>query len=152
MHTAEFAFVQAVHSDEVEVIEGLAGDRAFVLVFEDGHRLKPAMLDLVERLGAASGSGPRRALLVVLARPELLEQRPRWASNTANAVTIRLDPLTLEDSIDLVQQAAADRIDEAEATRIAIRADGNPFFIVETTGMLMPEAGRSTSPIVSVPP
>jgi class 3 adenylate cyclase/tetratricopeptide (TPR) repeat protein len=151
-HAAGSGFVQAVQAGVVELIEGLARDRTFVLVFEDGHRLKPAMLDLVERLGAASRSGPRRALLVVLARPELLEQRPRWASNTANAVTIRLDPLTLEESIDLVQQAAADRIDEAEATRIAVRADGNPFFIVETTGMLMPHDGHPRSPIESVPP
>jgi class 3 adenylate cyclase/tetratricopeptide (TPR) repeat protein len=151
-HAAGSGFVQAVQAGVVELIEGLARDRAFVLFFEDGHRLKPAMLDLVERLGAASRNGPRRALLVVLARPELLEQRPRWASKTANAVTIRLDPLTLEESIDLVQQAAADRIDEAEATRIAIRADGNPFFIVETTGMLMPQDGRPRSLIESVPP
>jgi class 3 adenylate cyclase/tetratricopeptide (TPR) repeat protein len=150
-HPAGSGFVQAVQAGVVELIEGLARDRAFVLIFEDGHRLKPAMLDLVERLGAASRNGPRRALLVVLARAELLEQRPRWASKTANAVTIRLDPLTLEESVDLVQQAAADRIDEGEATRIAIRADGNPFFIVETTGMLMHRDGRS-SPIESVPP
>jgi class 3 adenylate cyclase/tetratricopeptide (TPR) repeat protein len=151
-HAAGSGFVQAVHAGVVDLIDRLARDRTFLLIFEDAHRLKPPMLDLVERLGAASRSGPRRALVVVLARPDLLEQRPRWASNTANAVTIRLDPLDLEESIDLVQQAAADRIEEDEATRIALRADGNPFFIVETTGMLMPEAGQVSTPLLSVPP
>jgi class 3 adenylate cyclase/tetratricopeptide (TPR) repeat protein len=151
-HAPGSGFVQAVQAGVVHLIDGLARDRTFVFVFEDAHRLKPAMLDLIERLGAASRKGRRRALLVILARPELLEQRARWASNAANAVTIRLDPLNLEESIDLVQQAAADRMDESEATRIALRADGNPFFIVETTGMLISGAGRSPSPTTSVPP
>jgi class 3 adenylate cyclase/tetratricopeptide (TPR) repeat protein len=149
---AASSFVQAVQTGVVGLIEELARDRTFVLVFEDAHRLKPAMLDLIERLAAASRSGPNRALLVVLARPELLELRPTWSSNAANAVTIRLDPLSLEESIELVQQASTGRVDDEEATQIAIRAGGNPFFIVETTGMLIPEAGRSPSPAATVPP
>jgi class 3 adenylate cyclase/tetratricopeptide (TPR) repeat protein len=151
-HPVGSDFVQAVQAGVVELLDGLARDRSLVLVFEDGHRLKPAMLDLIERLGAASRIGPRRALLVVLARAELLELRPTWASTTANAVTIRLDPLSLEESVELVEQASAGRIDDAEATQIAVRAGGNPFFIVETTGMLIPEPGRSPSSVAGVPP
>jgi tetratricopeptide (TPR) repeat protein len=67
-------------------------------------------------------------------------------------VTIRLDPLSMDESVELVQQAAAGRVDEAEASQIALRAGGNPFFIVETTGMLMRGADASVSPVVSVPP
>jgi tetratricopeptide (TPR) repeat protein len=78
--------------------------------------------------------------------------RPTWGSNTANAVTIRLDPLSLQESVELSQQAAAGRLEDAEATQIAVRAGGNPFFIVETTGMLIPQAGRSPSPVMTVPP
>ncbi len=151
-HPAGSAFVQAAQAGLVELIDGLARDHTFVLVFEDAHRLKPAMLDLIERLAAASRKGPRRALLVVLARPELLELRPTWASKTANAVTIRLDPLSLEESVELVQQASAGRVDDEEAAQIAVRADGNPFFIVETTGMLIPRDGRSSSPGLTIPP
>ena len=149
---AASGFVQGVQAGVVELIDGLARERTFLLVFEDANRLRPAMLDLIERLGAASRTGPRRVMLLVLARPELLELRPTWRSNTANAVTIRLYPLSLEESIDLVQQAAAGRIDQEEATKIAVRAGGNPFFIVEMTGMLIPQAARSPSPVVTVPP
>jgi class 3 adenylate cyclase/tetratricopeptide (TPR) repeat protein len=145
-------FVQAVQTGVVELIDALARDQTFALVFEDAHRLKPAMLDLIERLAAASRTGRRRAMILVLARPELLDLRPTWGSNTANAVTIRLDPLSLEESIDLARQAAAGRLDDDQATQIAVRAGGNPFFIVETTGMLFPESGRSPSPAVTVPP
>lgn len=148
----ESAFVQAVHSGSVALIDHLARDRPFLLVFEDAHTLKPAMLDLIERLGTAPRTGPRRAMILALARPELLDERPVWGSSTVNAVTIRLDPLTLEESIDLVQQAAGGRIEEDEAGEIAARAGGNPFFIVETTGMFDPDAGRSQRPRRSIPP
>ncbi len=92
-------------------------------------------------------------MILALARPELLDESPTWGSTTANAVTLRLVPLTTEDSIELVRQAAGGRIDESEAAEIAARADGNPFFIIETTGMLLPdENGRPPSPRTSLPP
>jgi class 3 adenylate cyclase/tetratricopeptide (TPR) repeat protein len=146
------SFVQAVQAGVVELTDGLARDRTFLLVFEDAHKLKPAMLDLIERLGGPPRTGPRRVMLLVLARPDLLDQRPTWGSNAANAVTIRLDPLSMDESVELVQQAAAGRVEEPEASQIAVRAGGNPFFIVETTGMLMRGADASVSPVVSVPP
>jgi class 3 adenylate cyclase/tetratricopeptide (TPR) repeat protein len=151
-YRAPSSFAQAVQAGTVALIDALARDRAIALVFEDGHTLKPAMLDLIERLGGPPRAGPRRVLLLVLARPDLLELRPTWGANTVNATTIRLDPLAMEESIDLVQQAAAGRMGEAEATQIAVRAGGNPFFIVEMTGMLLADADRSTGRIARVPP
>jgi tetratricopeptide (TPR) repeat protein len=151
-HRAPSSFAQAVQAGTVALIDGLAHDRTLALVFEDAHTLRPAMLDLIERLGSAPRGGPRRVLLVVLARPDLLDLRPTWGANTVNATTIRLDPLTTEESIGLVQQAAGGRIGEDEATQIAARAGGNPFFIIEMTGMLLPDADRSATQIASVPP
>jgi len=137
------AFVQAVQTGTLALIDTLAGAQTLLLVFEDAHTLRPAMLDLIERLATAPRAGRRRAMILALARPELLDERPIWGSSTVNAVTIRLDPLTMEESIDLVQQAAGGRIDDAEASQIAARAGGNPFFIVETTGMFLPDASGS---------
>ena len=85
--------------------------------------------------------------------PICVDARPTWASNTANAVTLRLIPLPIEDAIALVRQAGGGRIGEIEAARIADRAGGNPFFIIETTGMLLPSEDGEASPAgTTLPP
>jgi tetratricopeptide (TPR) repeat protein len=98
------------------------------------------MLDLIERLAAPGRSGPRRALILVLARNDLLVLRPSWGSTTGNAVLLRLNPLSREDSIHLVRHAGSGHIGDQQAVEIAERAGGNPFFIIETTGMLLPHS------------
>lgn len=137
----ESTFVHGVQAGFIELIDGLARDRPVVLVFEDAHSLKAPMLDLIERLGARGQGGPRRALILALARGELLEQRPAWGSSSENAVLIRLEPLSREESIRLGRHAGGGRIDEAQAAEIARRAGGNPYFIIETTAMLMLDGG-----------
>ena len=134
------AFGQAVQAGTITLLHALARGRTLLLAFEDAHTYKPAMLDLIERLATAPHAGKRRVMILALARPELLDKRSTWGASLVNAVTIRLDPLTMEESIDLVQQAAGGRIDDDEASQIAERVGGNPFFIVETTGMLLPDA------------
>ncbi|MGZ8629039.1 MAG: AAA family ATPase, partial [Actinomycetota bacterium] len=147
-HRDQSAFVQDVHAGFLGLVDGLARERPVVLVFEDAHTLRPPMLELIERLGARPRGGARRALVLALARPGLLEDRPAWGSHTDNSTLLRLDPLSADESIALARQAAGGRIDDAEAAEIAARADGNPFFIIETTGMLLPQTG----PRPSVPP
>jgi class 3 adenylate cyclase/tetratricopeptide (TPR) repeat protein len=150
----EHAFVQDVQAGFVSLIDGLASRTPLLAVFEDAQSIRPPMLELIERLAARAKGGPRRAMVAVLARPELLEQRPTWGAAADNAITLRLDPLSAEESVELARQAAGGRIDEAEAAEIAARADGNPFFIIETTGMLLPETaeGASTAPRAAIPP
>jgi tetratricopeptide (TPR) repeat protein len=88
----------------------------------------------------------------VLARNELLELRPSWGATTGNAVLLRLEPLSSADSIHLVRHAGGD-IGERQALEIAERAGGNPFFIIETTGMLMANgAGAGSSAHAAIPP
>src|SRR5439155_1553536 len=78
----------------IAVIDGLARDHPVLMVFEDVHSLKPAMLDLIERLAIPGRRGPRRALILALARDDLLELRPSWGQESGNAVLLRLEPLT----------------------------------------------------------
>ena len=149
----ESAFVHDVTTGFVGLVDGLAQKGTVVLVFEDVHTLRPAMLDLIERLGAKGSRGPRRVLVVALARSELLDARPSWGSSSGNAIMVRLDPLSSEESIELVRAAGGDRIDDAESAAIAERAGGNPYFIIETTGMLM--SNGSASPAggaINLPP
>ena len=137
---AHASFVQDVQAGFVALVDGLARERPAVLVFEDAHELRPPMLELIERLGSPARSGHRKALVLALARMSLLDERPAWGTTTANAVRLRLEPLSTDESIDLARQASGRRIVDAEAAEIAERAGGNPFFIIETTGMLLPEA------------
>jgi tetratricopeptide (TPR) repeat protein len=133
----ESVFVQDVQAGFLDLVEGLSSKGPVVLVFEDAHVLRPPMLDLIERIPATSRTDPQKALTIVLGRPELLDERPTWGSTAANAVMLRLDPLPDRESIELVREAAAGRIGDVEATEIAERTGGNPFFIVETTGMVL---------------
>jgi class 3 adenylate cyclase/tetratricopeptide (TPR) repeat protein len=133
----ESTFVQDVHAGFIELIDGLARDHPVLLIFDDAHTLRPAMLDLVERVGSPGRRGPRRVLVLALARKELLEARPTWGATAGSAVLIRLEPLSLEESRRLARHASGGRVDDREAGAIAKRAGGNPFFIIETTGMIL---------------
>jgi class 3 adenylate cyclase/tetratricopeptide (TPR) repeat protein len=117
-------------------LAGLALRGPVVLVFEDMQIARPALLDLVEQLVRRSRRIP--ILVVCLARDKLLEVRPQWGGGIADSVTVRLETLPFEEAKDLAA-AAGEPLPEAEAERIALAAGGNPFFIVETTGMLMHE-------------
>ena len=151
----ESVFVQDVQSGFLSLVEGLSGRGPVVLVFEDVHRLHPPMLDLIERVAATTRKAPQRALTIALGRPELLEERPSWGSGVANAVTLRLDPLPDDEALELVREAAGGRVHDDEAAEIASRTGGNPFFIVETTGMVLrarqdgaASSGRALPPTV----
>jgi tetratricopeptide (TPR) repeat protein len=148
----ESAFVHDVTAGFVALVDGLAQNDTALLVFEDVHTLKPPMLDLIERLGAKGTRGPRRALVLALARSELLDARPAWGSGSGNAVLVRLDPLSPDESIELVRHAGGEGIGDAESAHIAARAGGNPYFIVETTGMLMTDGAGSVPGMSNLPP
>jgi class 3 adenylate cyclase/tetratricopeptide (TPR) repeat protein len=148
----ESAFVNDVGAGFAALVDALAGPASAVIVFEDAQSLKPPMLDLIERLGAAGRGGLSRIMVVTLARPDLLDRRPTWGSSSANSLTLRLDPLSHEESVDLVNQAGGGRVGEADAQEIARRAGGNPFFIVETTGMLLHEGGGPSRSRTNLPP
>ncbi|MDH4111862.1 MAG: AAA family ATPase [Actinomycetota bacterium] len=143
----ESVFVQDVQGGFMRLIDGLSSSLPVVLAFEDAHELAPPMLDLIERLVSDRRRGA--TLVLTLARSELLEARPTWGAGAAAHVEVLLGPLTDEAATDLVRQAGGDRIADRDAAIIAERAGGNPFFIVETTGMLLREGQDRTG---AVPP
>jgi class 3 adenylate cyclase/tetratricopeptide (TPR) repeat protein len=147
----ESAFVHDVRSGFLALIEGLASQRPVTLLFEDAHTLRPQMLDLIERIVARGRRGPGRVLVVVAARTELTDERPGWGSGAVNQVCMRLEPLPDDDARALVRQAAGDRLDDEQTTAIVRRAGGNPFFIVESTGMLLRDEGTHDGELL-IPP
>ena len=109
------------------------------------------MLDLIERIAARGRRGPGRVLVLVTARTELLEERPAWGTGAMNQVCVRLEPLPEGEAAELARQAGGGRLDADHAATVVGRAGGNPFFIVESTGMLLRE-GPSKDGEALIPP
>ncbi len=120
------------------MLTGLASRGPLVLVFEDLHQSDPLLLDLIEQLAKEARKVP--LMIVCEARWEFLEERPNWAGGLADAVTLWVEPLAPAHAAELAAIAGALGADEAE--RVAQHAGGNPFFIVEITGMLRREERR----------
>jgi class 3 adenylate cyclase/tetratricopeptide (TPR) repeat protein len=133
----ESAFVHDVRSGFLALIEGLASVRPVTLLFEDAHTLRPQMLDLIERVAARGRRSVGRVLVVVATRNELLEERPAWGTGATNQVSVRLEPLSPLEAAELARQAGGGTLEDEQAAAIVSRAGGNPFFIVESTGMLL---------------
>src|SRR5215217_5982490 len=121
-------------------LEVLADRHPLVVVVDDLHWAKPALLDLIEQVVALAREA--QLLLVAVARPELLEQRPGWSGGRLNASTMLLEPLADEESATLLEHLAGEATLPADATdRITRTAEGNPLFLEELLAMLI-EEGR----------
>ena len=118
-----------------KLVEALARETPLLLVFEDIHWGEPTLLDLVEHLADWVRDVP--VLLLCLARPELLDGRPAWGGGKLNATSILLEPLSRDESSELigVLPGGAALAGEAQA-RIADAAEGNPLFLEQMLAML----------------
>ncbi len=120
------------------LLEELATRRPLVLSVDDLHWAEPSLLELLERVREEISDLP--LLLLCQARPELLEQHPRWGSGTANVMTFDLDPLgpgEVEASVaGLLGGGAPDGL----AVAVTDWSGGNPLFVEEIVAHLV-EAG-----------
>jgi class 3 adenylate cyclase/tetratricopeptide (TPR) repeat protein len=110
-------------------VEALARRRPTALVFEDMHWADPSVLDVIELVATRTRDVP--LLVVVSARPELLDMRPGWDTDAVPIRIVRLTPLGEEDARELVSAAVTDGGTHADAAALAERAGGNPLFILE---------------------
>jgi class 3 adenylate cyclase len=106
-------------------IEAVARDRPTLLVFEDIHWADASLLDLVELLAARLRDLP--ILLLVLARPELLDARPSWGGGLPAYSAMPLHPLPRDDARALAAERLATH--NGRAAELVETAAGNPFFI-----------------------
>ena len=114
---SQASFVQDVQAGFVALVDGLARDTPVGPRVRGRARAPPAMLELIERLGSPDPQGHRKALVLALARTTLLDDRPAWGTTTENAVRLRLEPLSPDESIDLARQASGRRIDDDRGGR-----------------------------------
>jgi class 3 adenylate cyclase/tetratricopeptide (TPR) repeat protein len=117
-------------------VEALGRDRPLLLVFEDIHWAEPTFLDLIEHVAEWARDAP--ILLICLARTELLEQRRAWAGGMLNVTTIHLEPLSEEETGQLIANLMGIQVTEEHSqSRIAEAAEGNPLFVEETLSMMI---------------
>jgi class 3 adenylate cyclase/tetratricopeptide (TPR) repeat protein len=126
------------------LFEELARERPLVVLIEDIHWAEPTLLDLLEYLSGWTHDAP--VLLLCLARPDLLDARPGWLTQTGGGVV--LDPLTDEQSHRLLDELAQEwPLDAAAREHITEAAEGNPLYLEQMAAMLA-EGG----PTEGIPP
>src|SRR3989440_1749239 len=109
-------------------IEATARRHPLVIVFEDLHWSSDSLLDLAQFVMQPRGDAA--VLMIVLARPELLDRRPNWGGGKLNHLAIALEPLASTAIADLVRHLLdTDAPDVVEL--VAERAEGNPFYAGE---------------------
>ncbi|MDQ3875787.1 MAG: tetratricopeptide repeat protein, partial [Actinomycetota bacterium] len=124
------------------LLSTLARLRPLVVVLEDVHWAEPTLLDLVEYLESFGREAP--LFLLCLARPELLEKRPRWSERT-----ILLEPLRKREVEALIDNLAPPDVGTEVRARAATAAEGNPLVAEQLLGWLS-EGGSVDAPPPSV--
>jgi predicted ATPase len=129
------------------LFEAVARERPLVVLFEDLHWAEPTFLDLVEYLAERLREAP--VLLLCLARPELLEERPAWGGGKRNASSLFLERLSEAECERLIDNLSAELPDPTRA-RALEAADGNPLFLEQI--LIMLDEGEIAAGEVPIPP
>ena len=102
-----------------------------VVVFDDIHWAEPAFLDLIEYV--ASFAQDASILVLCTARPDLFDLRPTWTAPKSNAILVKLDALSDNDSEALV--GLLGDLPKETRERIVQAAEGNPLFVEQLVAM-----------------
>jgi class 3 adenylate cyclase/tetratricopeptide (TPR) repeat protein len=116
------------------LFERLAESGPVVLVFEDIHWADSALLDFVEYL--LDWSRDHALFILTLARPELTTRRPSWGAGKRNFTSLSLEALP-HDAMDVLLTGPVPGLPDELRDRILERAEGIPFYAVETVRMLL---------------
>ena len=126
-------------------VEALALDCPTIVVFEDLHWGDASLFDLVESLATRCQDAP--LLLLVLARPELLQRRPSWAVSSPHTALV-LHDLSAADSTQLVESLV--RVpDPAIVERLVERSGGNPLFLEELSASVAERLAETAAELPS---
>jgi class 3 adenylate cyclase/tetratricopeptide (TPR) repeat protein len=116
------------------LVESLAQQQPTMFVFEDVHWADQSQLDLLDYL--ASRIRDAAAVILILARPELLDIRPSWGTGHLAHTTIPLEPLTTADAATVASHALGEHVPATAVERIVELAEGNPLFLEELAASL----------------
>jgi class 3 adenylate cyclase len=134
---------RARHRELLVAWRSLLGDLAdkdpVILVIQDIHWASELMLDILDDL-VGHTTGP--LMFLCPTRPELYKTRTGWGTGSRDHLTLRLEPLTEEESASL----AASMLDievlpVGFKTKLLTKCEGNPFFLQEVVRQLV-DAGQ----------
>ncbi|MBZ6286168.1 AAA family ATPase [Streptomyces olivaceus] len=123
-----------------QLVEEIAADRPLIFVLDDLHWADETLLGVMAEL--SEHTGPVPVILVVTARPEVLQTRSCWRGGRHDAGTLTLDRLSDASIRTLISghsaAAGADRMpaalwsaDPDTVTGLVARIGGNPLFAGE---------------------
>jgi class 3 adenylate cyclase len=124
-----------------KLFETKAAERPLVVVFDDVQWAEPTLLDLIEEAADWIRGAP--ILILCLARPELLDVRPTWGGGKLNATTVLLEPLTPDQTEELIDVLlAGTTLEGSVRRRVREAADGNPLFVEQMLAMVADDHGE----------
>ncbi|WP_377268745.1 AAA family ATPase [Peterkaempfera sp. SMS 1(5)a] len=130
------------------VLETIGRRHPVVVILDDVQWAKPALLELLGHLAGGITGAP--VLMLVLARPDLLETSPSWGGIAPGTGSLVLGPLGAGDARLLVtalsESASPLRAELVE--QIVERAEGNPFFLEQLVAIADQGSTDSLPPTV----
>src|SRR6185312_13762379 len=83
-----------------KLLETTAVVEPIICLFDDIQWGEAVFLELVEHVADLSRGAP--ILLLCMARPELLDRRPNWGGGKLNATSVLLEPLSEQETDELI--------------------------------------------------
>jgi class 3 adenylate cyclase/tetratricopeptide (TPR) repeat protein len=128
------------------LFETLGRTRPIVLCIEDVHWAEPTLLDLLEYLAGWTRDAP--VLLLCLARPEFVDERPAWFAGDDVGESLMLEALDERETSELLD--ALDAPDTDARRRIVEAAEGNPLYVEQMVAMVA--EGGYVDGLFTIPP
>jgi hypothetical protein len=117
------------------VLSAAAAERTLVVAIEDLHWSETVLREVLSTI-VDDAAAP--IVVVCTARPELFDADPAWGGGRANSSTIRLLPLSEQETATLVEALLASAmLTESERANVLHNVGGNPLFAVEFVRMLV---------------
>jgi class 3 adenylate cyclase len=122
-----------IHTSWLGFLQELTEHQPVAILIEDLHWASDELCDLLKML-LERVHGP--LLMIVTARPELLDQRPRWAGPAGTSL-VRLEALPSAQAQELIGALLGSDCPDPIRELLAGRAEGNPFFVEELIATLV---------------
>jgi class 3 adenylate cyclase len=125
------------------LLESLARSQPLVVVFDDIQWAEPPLLELIHYLAGYVREAP--VMVICVARQDLLERSPSWASAFGRGSTVHVRPLSRTDSARLLRGLPGGRW-RGRRDEILAAAEGNPLFMKHLVAMRADDRCAATPP------